>query len=88
MAATTGLLLNSKSLSALWRSGPSIFWPNSDISAPAMNALPAPFRIIPFISLSSLAFFIFSTRPTLTPLLNGFTGGLSTSRIAMLSTTE
>ena len=58
------------------------------MSAPAIKAFPAPFRTIPLIELSEFAFSKHSFNPTLTPLLKGFTGGLSTSRIAIFPFTE
>ena len=88
MAATTGLEQNSSFLKASSRPGPSGFLPNSDISAPAINDLPAPVSTTPITSGSFSAFVILSTKPALTPSLSGFTGGLSTVNRATPSFTS
>ena len=48
-----------------------------------MNDLPAPVSIIPSIESSEFALSIYSDKPARTPLLSGFTGGLSTSSMAI-----
>ncbi len=62
--------------------------PNSEISAPAIKDLPAPVSTRPITSGSFSALVIFSTKPALTPALNGFTGGLSTVNNATPSFTS
>ena len=62
--------------------------PNSEMSAPAINALPFPVKTMPFTLESSSAFTSDSYKPFLTPSLKGLTGGLSTVSIATSSLTS
>ena len=86
MAATKGLEQYSMLLNTSFKLCPLIFPPNSEISAPAINALPLPVTTTPTTSLSASALAMPSKRPFLTPSLSGFTGGLSTVKSATLST--
>ena len=58
MAATSGFLQNSNLLKTSFKPIPSELAPNSDISAPAMNARPFPVRTTPTIDSSSSALVI------------------------------
>ena len=85
IAATTGFEQCSSLLKTSLRLTPSTFPPNSDMSAPAIKALPLPVTTTPTTLSSDSAFRRLSCKPVLTPSLSGFTGGLSTVKTATLS---
>ena len=68
--------------------GPCEAPPNSEMSAPAMNARPSPCSTMAFTASSAIAAFMPSKSPWRTPLESGFTGGLSMRRTASSPSTE
>ena len=88
IAATRGFLQYSRLLNTSFKLCPDGFPPNSEISAPAIKALPFPVSTTPTTLSSASALAIPSYSPFLTPSLNGLTGGLSTVKSATLSTTS